>query len=221
MSTTPELAVSLRNEHGTSASRRLRRAGRLPAIAYGRGEEPIALSVDALEVNNLLRRHGVGGLMMLKVEGATDDIPVIVKELQVNPRRNELSTLDFLRVSLTEQVSSVVPLVLEGEPAGVRHEGGLLVQSLHEIRIKALPQDLPENVVLDVTELELNGVRTVGDIKFPEGVESEEDPEEVVASVAVPRIEEEPEEELAEVAEGEEGAEDAGAAEETSEESGE
>lgn len=210
-STTPVLNVSPRDVAGTSAVKRLRRTGQLPAVAYGRSQEPVNLSVNAHEFNVLLARQGAGGLITLKFTDGQADLPVIVKEIQIDPRRNEPRTLDFLKVSLSEKVSSTALMVLEGEPIGVRQDGGLLVQSLHEIHISALPQNLPEHITLDVTELEMNGTLLVEDIKFPEGVEAVTPLDEVVASVAQPRVEAaEPEE----AAEGEEGAEAAEGADE-------
>lgn len=203
-STTQVLNVSSREVVGTSAVKRLRRTGQLPAVAYGRGKDPVNLSVDAHEFRVMLSRQGAGGLITLKFTDGKADLPVIVKEIQIDPRRNEVRTLDFLHVSLSEKVTSTAFVVLEGEPIGVRQDGGLLVQSLHEIHISALPQNLPENITLDVTDLALNGVLLVEDIKLPEGVEAISPADEVVASVAAPRVEaEEPEEAV----EGEEGAE--------------
>ena len=190
-STTQVLNVSSREVAGTSAVKRLRRTGQLPAVAYGRGKDPVNLSVDAHEFRTLLSHQGAGGLITLKFTDGKADLPVIVKEIQIDPRRNEVRTLDFLHVSLSEKVSSTALLVLEGEPEGVRVDGGLLTQVLHEIHIKALPQNLPEHITLDVTDLALNHSLHVKDIKFPEGVEAETDAEEIVASVAPPRIEKE------------------------------
>jgi len=190
-STTQVLNVSSREVVGTSAVKRLRRTGQLPAVAYGRGKDPVNLSVDAHEFKVLLSHQGAGGLITLKFTDGKADLPVIVKEIQIDPRRNEVRTLDFLHVSLSEKVSSTALLVLEGEPEGVRVDGGLLTQSLHEIHIKALPQNLPEHITLDVTDLALNSSLHVKDIKFPEGVEAETDGEEIVASVAPPRVEKE------------------------------
>ena len=208
-STSHVLNVSSREVAGTSNVKRLRRTGQLPAVAYGRGKDPVNLSVDAHEFKVLLSRQGAGGLITLKFTDGKADLPVIVKEIQIDPRRNEVRTLDFLHVSLSEKVTSTAFLVLEGEPIGVRQDGGLLVQSLHEIHISALPQNLPEQITLDVTNLEMNGTLLVEDIKFPEGVEAISPHDEVVASVAAPRAEaEEPEEAV----EGEEGAEAAGEA---------
>src|SRR5690606_19392425 len=129
--------------------------------------------------------------------------------VQIDPRRNEVRSLDFLQGSLSEKVSSTALLVLEGEPEGVRVDGGLLVQALHEIHISALPQDLPEHITLDISDLALNSSLHVKDIKFPAGVEAVTDAEEIVASVTPPRVEKETTEEAA--AEGEAGAEAAAA----------
>lgn len=187
-STTSELNVSSREAVGTSAVKRLRRAGQLPAVVYGRGQDAVNVSVDAHEFRVLLAHHGAGGLLTLKfTEGGKADIPVIVKEIQTDFRRNEVRTLDFLRVSLSEKVASSALLVLEGEPHGVRVDGGVLVQSVHEIHVSALPQNLPENIILDVSELEMNGMLHVKDIKLPEGVEVTTDGEELVASVVASR----------------------------------
>ncbi|MEO6908108.1 MAG: 50S ribosomal protein L25 [Abditibacteriaceae bacterium] len=205
-STMHVLNVSSREVAGTSAVNRLRRTGQLPAVAYGRGKDPVNLSVDAHEFRVLLSHQGAGGLITLKFTDGKADLPVIVKEIQIDPRRNEVRTLDFLHVSLSEKVSSTALLVLEGEPIGVRQDGGLLTQSLHEIHISALPQNLPESITLDIAHLALNSSLHVKDITFPEGVESETDGEEIVASVAPPRAEKV---ETEEGAEGEAGAEDA------------
>lgn len=212
-STIPVLNVSSREVVGTSAVKRLRRTGQLPAVAYGLGKDPVNLSVDAHEFRILLSRQGAGGLITLKFSDNNADLPVIVKEIQIDPRRNEVRTLDFLQVSLSEKVTSTALLVLEGEPEGVRVDGGLLMQALHEIQISALPQDLPEQITLDVTDLEMNGTLLVEDIKLPEGVEAISPADEVVASVVAPRIEKE---ETEEVAEGEEA--EAAAAEEPAKE---
>jgi large subunit ribosomal protein L25 len=212
-STTHELTVSSRQDVGTAAVKRLRRTGQLPAVAYGRGKDPVNLSVDAHEFRHLLSHQGAGGLITLKFKDGSADLPVIVKEIQIDPRRNEVRTLDFLHVSLSEKVSSTALLVLEGEPEGVRVDGGLLTQSLHEIHISALPQNLPEHITLDITDLALNSSLHVKDIKLPEGVTAETDGEEIVASVAPPRVQSEETETAAEgaeaAAEGEAAAKDA------------
>ncbi len=185
-----DLNVVVREDKGKSVSRRLRYAGRLPAVVYGRNEEPIKLSVDAKEFRDFLARHGSHGLFSLNIEGGSKT-PAVVKALQRHPFKNHVQTIDFLRVSLSEKVNSIVPVVLDGEPVGVKVDGGILVHSLHEIEISAFPQDLPESVHVDVSGLEFNGAPIlVSDIAFAEGITPVTDGEEVIAVVNAPEAEE-------------------------------
>ena len=117
-----DLTVVVREEKGKSVSRRLRYAGRLPAVVYGRKEEPIKLSVDAKEFRDFLAHHGSHGLFSLNIEGGSKT-PAIIKSLQRHPFKNHVQTIDFLRVSLSEAIHATVPIVLEGEPVGVRVDG--------------------------------------------------------------------------------------------------
>lgn len=184
-----DLNVVVREEKGKSVSRRLRYAGRLPAVVYGRNEEPVKLSVDAKEFRDFLAHHGSHGLFSLNTEDGSKT-PAIIKALQRHPFKNTVQTVDFLRVSLSEKVNAVVPVVLEGEAVGVKVDGGILVQSLHEIEISALPQDLPEAVHVDVSGLEFNGAPIlVSEIAFPKGISPVTAGEEVVAVVNAPAVE--------------------------------
>lgn len=184
-----DLNVVVREDKGKSVSRRLRYAGRLPAVVYGRNEEPVKLSVDAKEFRDLLAHHGSHGLLSLNTEDGAKT-PAIIKALQRHPFKNTVQTIDFLRVSLSEKVNAVVPIVLEGEAVGVKVDGGILVQSLHEIEISALPQDLPESIHVDVSGLELNGAPIhVSEIAFPQGISPVTAGEEVVAVVNAPAVE--------------------------------
>jgi large subunit ribosomal protein L25 len=202
-----DLNVVVREEKGKSVSRRLRYAGRLPAVVYGRNEEPVKLSVDAKELRDFLARHGSRGLFSLNTEDGTKT-PAIIKALQRHPFKNHVQTIDFLRVSLSEKVNAVVPIVLEGEPVGVKVDGGILVQSMHQIEISALPQDLPEAIHADVSHLEFNGAPLlIKEIKLPAGITAISDGEEDVAVVNAPDTE------PAEAAEGEAGEEAAASAE--------
>lgn len=184
-----DLNVVVREEKGKSVSRRLRYAGRLPAVVYGRNEEPVKLSVDAKEFRDFLAHHGSHGLFSLNVEGGSKT-PAVIKALQRHPFKNHVQTIDFLRVSLSEKVNSVVPIVLEGDAVGVKVDGGILVQSMHEIEISALPQDLPEAIYADISHLEFNGAPLlIKDIKLPEGITAISDGEEDVAVVNAPAVE--------------------------------
>lgn len=198
-----ELKVQSRELSGKAAAKKLRQAGTVPAVVYGRKEEPVKLTVNAKELRDLLAHHGSHGMLMLKSEDSSiPDIPVIIKELQRHPFKQVVNSVDFLRVSLSEEVTATVTIVLEGEPVGVR-EGGVLVQAIHELQISALPQNLPEHITVDVSALEMDGAPLhVSDITLPEGVTSLTAGEEAVAVVNHPKAEVE-----AEVTEGaEEGA---------------
>jgi large subunit ribosomal protein L25 len=185
-----DLTVAPREEKGKSAARRLRYAGQLPAVVYGRKEEPIKLTVNEKEFRDFVAHHGSHGLLSLNIEGG-QKIPAVVKEMQRHPFKNHVQTIDFLRVSLSEKIHATVPIILEGEPDSVRVEGGVLVQSMHEVEIIALPQNLPEAVYADISHLEFNGAALMlSEIKLPEGIEFASEEDDDVAVVNPPRVEE-------------------------------
>ena len=184
-----DLKVVERTETGKSFSRRLRYAGQLPAVVYGRKEEPMKLTINTKEFRDFVSHHGSHGLLSLNIEGGKK-IPAVIKELQRHPFKNHVQTIDFLRVSLSEKINAIVPIVLEGEPDSVRVEGGILVQSMHEVEIIALPQNLPEAVYADITHLEFNGAALMlSEIKLPEGIEFASEEDDDVAVVNPPRVE--------------------------------
>jgi large subunit ribosomal protein L25 len=219
-----ELKVTGRTETGKAAAKRLRRLGLIPAVAYGHKEEPVKVVVNAKELRDLLAHHHGHGLLTLKYDDATPNLPVIIKSLDKNHVKHTVNSVDFLRVSMDEEVTITVPIVLEGEPVGVKQDGGVLVQAMHDIQVSSLPANLPEQITVDVSELILNGPPIhVREITLPAGVKAVTDGDESIAVVNVPTVEE-VEEPVAEegvegeVAEGEEGAEggDAGSSEESS-----
>jgi len=201
---THELTVGSRTETGKAAAKRLRRAGMVPAVAYGHKEEPVKLTVNAKQLRDLLNHHAARGLLTLKYEdGSAPDLPVIIKEMQRHPVKHSVNAVDFLRVSLDEEVTASVPIVLIGEPIGVKQDGGVLVQALHALEITALPQNLPEQIEVDVSGLEFEGAPIhVSEMTLPAGVTVVTSGEEPVAVVNAMEVEE-----VAEVAPTEEGAE--------------
>ncbi|MBV9864008.1 MAG: 50S ribosomal protein L25 [Abitibacteriaceae bacterium] len=188
---THELTVQSRAANGKSAAKKLRREGLVPAVAYGHKEEAVTLAVDARQLRDLLSHHASHGLLTLKFkDGASPDLSVIIKALQRHPVRHSVNAVDFLRVSLDEEVTATVPIVLEGEPTGVKSDGGVLVQALHELEVSALPQNLPEQITVDVSALELNGPPIhIKEIALPQGVKAITDGEEPVAVVNPPKLE--------------------------------
>ena len=219
----PTLDVEDRTERGTRAAKRLRREGYVPGVVYG-GKDGECTS---FKVNwRTLRQVLVDGsaLIDLKVAGKTR--PVIVKDQQQHPVRDELLHIDLLEVRLDEKIQTQVNVHLEGaeEAPGIK-EGGVLEHVTHQLNIEALPTDIPEAIVVDVSGLEIAATMKLSEINAPSGVTFLDDPEEtILATVVVPTEVEEPEieeetvlvgedgeplEEGAEPAEGEEGAEPA------------
>ena len=189
----PTLEVEQREERGSRAARRLRRSGLVPGILYGGGDgEAIAFSVGARDLRNVLQ--DASAVLDVKVDGAAR--PVIVKEQQRHPVRGEIVHIDLLQVRLDEKIQSTVHLELEGadDAPGVK-EGGVLEHVTRELNVEALPTDLPERIVVDVSEMEIAGTMHLSEVSPPEGVEFLDDLEETIIATITPPSEvgEEPE----------------------------
>ena len=212
---TTALPVESREAAGSRAARRLRRAGNVPGIVYGGGEDPIPFQVDARELRHALQH--AGAVLELSIDGA-GGTPVVVKELTRHPVTGETTHIDVLRVRLDQPISATVVLDLSGaESAPGVKEGGVLEQVTRELAIEALPGDIPDAIHHDVSELQIGDTVTLEAITPPRGVTLTDDPETVVATLTPPRLQAEVEEEIEEetelVAEGaaaEEGEEAAG-----------
>ena len=160
------LNVQARTAGGTGDARRLRKTGLIPAIVYGKGVEPKCISVDATEWQ-LLSRNELNILSL--VEDGKETL-VLLKEVQHDPIRNRTRHLDFQAIRMDQKIKAHVA-VRPGHalPAGAS-AGGLLEQNLHEIEVESLPQDLPEEIIVDVSGMNLGDIIHVGDIAMPEGV---------------------------------------------------
>ena len=160
------LNVQARTAGGTGDARRLRKTGLIPAIVYGKGVEPKCISVNATEWQ-LLSRNELNILSL--VEDGKETL-VLLKEVQHDPIRNRTRHLDFQAISMDQKIKAHVA-VRPGHalPAGAS-AGGLLEQNLHEIEVESLPQDLPEEIIVDVSGMNLGDMIHVGDIQMPEGV---------------------------------------------------
>jgi len=219
---TTKLAVVSRPAQGSRAARRLRRAGRVPGVLYGGGQEPQGFEADARELRIALA--GTGAVLDLSIDGGKPT-PVVLKEAQRHPVRGETIHVDLMRVRLDRAISAVVPLELAGvdDAPGVT-QGGVLEQITRELNIEALPTAIPESIVHEVGEMQIGETIVLSAIATPEGVTLLDDPEEtVVATLSPPRLQTEEEEIEAEtelVGEGEAAAagEDGAAADESSDE---
>jgi large subunit ribosomal protein L25 len=171
---------------GSSASRRLRREAKVPGVLYGLDADPISLAVNYSELRQVLSTDaGLNALISLEVDGQRH--LSLVKELQRHPVRDEVIHVDFVRIDATAELSVDVPIVLEGEARKVTDENGMVDQTLFMLTIFSSPDAIPNELLVDISELELNGAIRVGDIALPTGVRTEVDPEETVAIGAVTR----------------------------------
>jgi len=189
----PSLAVEERPERGSRSSRRLRRAGYVPGIVYGAGAEPLAFKVGARDLRIALQDPSA--VLDLEV-GSGSTRPVIVKEEQRHPVRDEVVHIDLLQVRLDETIQSTVMVELEGadEAPGVV-EGGVLEHVTRELNIEALPTSIPERIVVDVSSLQATDTLALSAVTPPSGVTFLDDPEEtVIATVTMPTQIELPEE---------------------------
>src|SRR4051794_35883325 len=205
------LKVSPRDTFGTRATRRLRRDGLVPGVVYGQGGEARPFQVPFRELRTVLQEGQT--LLDLELEGSAA-VPVVIKEQQHHPVRGEVTHLDCLEVRLDEEIQAEVTIELEGteNAPGVR-EGGVLEHVTREITVEALPTEIPEQIVVDVSAMEINDTINLASVAIPSSVKlmAEELEEITIATLSPPRVEEEPEPELEEeaelVGEGEEGAE--------------
>jgi large subunit ribosomal protein L25 len=182
-----KLVVYPREGKGKEYCRKLRREGKVPAVIYGHGFEPMPVSLVEKEFRALLRREkGIHGLLSLRVEGDGEHM-VLIKEIQKDPIKDHLLHVDFQRVKADEAISAVVPLKLVGEPRGVR-AGGLLQHFLYEVQIQCLPKDLPDEIVVDISRLNVKESLRVGDLPRLEGIRYLNSPEEVVVSITPKRV---------------------------------
>jgi len=192
MSKKATLKAQKREGTGKGVARKLRQAGRVPAVLYGRELDALHLSIDAREADYLFRSISVDNTIVdLKVEGVKEPYETLVREIQMHPWRGAMLHVDFLRIQANVEVDLDVPVHLEGVPAGVRLGGGVLEQIVHEVPIRCIPSRIPESIILDVTGLELNQSLHVSDIKLEEGIELRMPGDQTICMVAVPRVAEE------------------------------
>ncbi|MFN2587467.1 MAG: 50S ribosomal protein L25/general stress protein Ctc [Actinomycetota bacterium] len=182
------LKADRRGDAGKGSARRTRAAGRVPGVVYGRGMEPVAISVDRREfVTALLSDTGLNTLLDLEIEG--DTTLALTKELQRDPVRGTLLHADFVKVDRTVEVEVEVPVHIAGEAPGAR-EGGVLEHPLFTVRVRALPSDVPDAVDADVSNLNLGDTLRVADLPAGAAYTILDDPDTVVASIVAPISEE-------------------------------
>ena len=203
------IAVEVRESAGKGVARKLRAAGRIPAVLYGQGKDPVALVLEPQVLESLLQSEGHNALFDLEGAGSVAGRTVLVKALQRHPVRGDLMHADLFEINASQRITVSVSIHLVGTPIGVSLEGGLVEHTLRELELDCLPRSIPDSLTLEIGELNMGDTLHVSDVPLPEGVEIKTQLELAVISVVAPKEEEEPEveTELGEGEEGEEGAE--------------
>lgn len=177
-----ELRVEKRGAVGKEASKKLRSQGKLPAVLHD-SNNATPLIIDLRSLRRLISNAGSNAI--IKLSGLGKEQTVMLKEIQRNPLKDEITHVDLLKISTSEAVETNIPIEAVGDAVGVK-EGGVLEVSLREIHIKALPAKIPEKIEVDVSELGIGGSVKVGDLTAIEDVEILSAPDETIATVVVP-----------------------------------
>ena len=171
-------------ELGTGPSKRIRVEGRIPGVVYGLDADPIPVTVDWKPLREALTGEaGLNALINLDIDG--DVALTIVKELQRHPIKGNVLHLDFLRVSADALISVDVPVILEGEAEDVERQDGTVDHLLFTLTVNAKPADIPNEITVDISGLQLGDAIRVGDLTLPAGVTTDTDPEEAVVMAQI------------------------------------
>jgi large subunit ribosomal protein L25 len=187
----PEIVVEARPraDFGKNVNRRLRAQGLIPGVLYGARKQAVPVAVSPKEIGSILRSaSGENTLFDLQLDGSRRK--VILKEFQVEPIKGRLLHADFYEVALDQTLEVTVHIELSGVPTGVKVEGGVLDFVTRELEVECLPTEIPEKIVVDVSELALGKHVRVSDIKVPDRVKVLTEPDVVIAHVVAPRAEE-------------------------------
>lgn len=154
---------------GSPNARRMRREDHIPGVVYGQGMSPIPVTVARRDLRIALSGSaGLNTVLDLQIDGKT--FPAIVKEMQRHPVRRTVAHVDFLQVNLNEEIVVAVPVRLEGEAKAVLQAGGLVDPAVDTIEVSTTPRNIPDEIVIDITDMTMDTVITLGDIVLPKGV---------------------------------------------------
>ncbi len=179
------LKAENRTVSGKSTLKNIRKMGKLPAVVYGKEFAAKPIAVDMSETIKMLRKYGESSIINLELDG--EKIPVIMKEVQRDTLNNVIDHIDFFKVSMTDEIEINVPIYLRGDAEGVK-AGGILQFQKRELAVKSLPQDLPENVKLDISKLNIGDTLTVADVEFDDKIEILDEPDDVIVTILAPKI---------------------------------
>jgi len=183
--------ASLRGERGKNEARRLRRGGRVPAVLYGGGKDSVPVSVNSKQISQIL--HSAAGhntIFQVAISSGAQEAAMLV-DWQVDPVRGNLLHTDLLRIDLAKTLTVKVPIIGQGDAKGVKTQGGLLEAVTREVDVECLPADIPENITVDVSELELGQAIRAKDLPATDRYKVVTDPDRILFHVIMLRQEEE------------------------------
>ena len=183
---TASLSATIRTENGKGAARKIRQAGNIPSVIYGHGREPLSLTVNARETDKLLTRIATGSTVIeLDIAGKVSR--TLIREIQRHPYKKMIMHIDFQELVVGETISMYCPIVFVGIPDGVRSEGGILDQVLHQLHIAVDPASIPNHIDVDVSHLKVGKSLHVADLVLPAGVKVLDDPGSTICVVGQSR----------------------------------
>lgn len=179
--TMPRLETQTRDRIGTRYAARLREAGRLPAVVYGHGQDPVHVSVDAKHFVEVLHHHA--HLVEVSLDGKTE--ACLIKDVQWDHLGKKIIHADLARVDLTEEVEVEVDLEFVGEPSALNQPGALLEHPETTLTVSCLANNIPESIKVDIGNLGVDEAITVADLKLPEGVKAVADEDTIIARITI------------------------------------
>ena len=171
---------------GSSDARRLRTEGKIPAVVYGHGMDPLPVSVDRRELRQALSgAAGMNTILDLTVDGTV--YPSLIKDIQRHPVKRNVQHIDFIQVNLNEEIVVSIPIHLVGEAKEVSAHNGLVDLTMQELQVRTTPRNIPDGITIDVSDMTMDTVIRIEDLPLPSGVIAEGDPEAPVVTVLTMR----------------------------------
>jgi len=200
-----ELKTKIRTTTGNGPARRLRVSGQIPAVLYGPKTEPVLLSVDKSDLEQVFKKGGIGQVILnlvIQQNGEKTTRPAMIKELQTHPLSRNFIHIDFYEIKMDQKITAKIPVVTIGMAKGVEL-GGILQIIRRELEVECLPLAVPESIEIDISDLDIGDSIHVGQLRLEGEIEILEEDDYTVVTVLSPKMEEEPEEEEAEEEEAE------------------
>jgi large subunit ribosomal protein L25 len=185
-----EIHARVRKTRGNSPARQLRRGGQMPAVLYGRNTDPVLLSVNVKDLEQILKKGNIGSIILNLViqNGKKFTKPAMIKELQSHPVSGNFLHVDFYEIDMQRKINVMIPIVVKGKAKGVE-EGGILQLVRREIEVLCLPGDIPQAIELDITDLDIGDAIHVEDIELGASVEIPAETNFTVVTVVSPKME--------------------------------